>query len=73
MIWISLILQRGEKLLEIYIQNKTLGKSFTLNHFLKMNIPRRTIYDVLKKNDNNESLDHKSGARRKSQSTYFQN
>jgi transposase len=48
-----------------YSKNRSLGKSYTVNHFLKMNIARQTIYDIIKRVDSDISLVQKSCAGRR--------
>ena len=34
---------------EFFSENKSKGKIFTVNHFMAEKVPRRTIYDILKR------------------------
>jgi transposase len=48
-----------------YNENCSKGKLFTVNHFKNMKIPRRTIYDIIKRLEKNISLKRKVGSGRK--------
>ena len=48
-----------------YKENISEGKMFTVNHFSKMKIPKRTIYNIIKRVENNISLKRKLGSGRK--------
>jgi len=45
-----------------YEKNKHLGKAYTVTHFIKEDIPRRTIYKAIKRVDNSIDLNRKPGS-----------
>ena len=48
-----------------YSDNKNNGKIFTVNHFLPQNLPRSTIYDIIKRVEDEIAPDRKPGSGRK--------
>ena len=53
---------------EFYEKHRELGKAFTVKHFMAMNVPRRTCYDLLKKIEcfGKKPGERKAGSGRKS-------
>ena len=49
---------------EFYKIHWNKGKTYTVNHFLAMNVPRRTIYAVLRRCDEGVTLARKAGSGR---------
>lgn len=45
-----------------YENNKNKGKPFTVHHFMKMGISRSTIYSIIKRIDNQITLERKPGS-----------
>ena len=41
-----------ERVYNFYIENKSLGKRYTINHFKAENIPERTIYSIIERAEN---------------------
>jgi len=54
--------QRRSVIGQFYKVNKTLGKCFTVKNFLSMNIQKSTIYDIIKRVDNDLPLKRKTGS-----------
>ena len=50
---------------KFYSDNKNNGKIFTVNHFLAENVPRSTIYDIIKRVEDEIGPDRKPGLGRK--------
>jgi len=50
---------------KFYSDNKNNGKIFTVNHFLAENVPRSTIYDIIKRVEDEIGPDRKPGSGRK--------
>ena len=48
-----------------YIENHSRGPSFTVKHFKKEKVPQSTIYSIIRRVDNNISLERQAGLRRK--------
>lgn len=48
-----------------YKQNINSGKKFTVDHFKKMGIAKSTIYDIIKRSENNLPMNRKIGCGRK--------
>jgi hypothetical protein len=48
-----------------YAKNKNKGKSFTVIHFSDQKVPKSTIYDIISRVDNEESLERCHGSGRK--------
>ena len=40
-----------------YNENKDKGKSYTVHHFRRMNVPKRTIYRIIKRVENHSHID----------------
>ena len=47
-----------------YNENKDKGKSYTVHHFRRMNVPKRTIYRIIKRVEKDIPLTHRPGAGR---------
>lgn len=47
--------ERRAIIAEFYVKNHHLKKSFTVNHFYAMNVPKRTIYDICQRVDSSKS------------------
>ena len=41
-----------ERVYNFYIENKSLGKRYTINHFKAENFPERTIYSIIERAEN---------------------
>lgn len=50
---------------KFYMQHKDKWKKFTVDHFKPENIPARTIYNIIKRVDQNVSFERKPGQGRK--------
>ena len=47
-----------------YIDNKSMGKKFTVNHFLAEKIPQSTIYDIIQRAENETGYERAPGSGR---------
>ena len=56
--------ERRKRVYEFYIENITLGKSYTVKHFLAEKIPKRTIYDIIQLAENDFGYERKNGSGR---------
>lgn len=57
--------QRRAVVAEFYTKHKHLKKSFTVNHFYAMGVPKRTIYDICQRVDSGKTITRKSGSGRR--------
>ena len=44
--------QRRKRIYEFYLANRSQGKRFMLDHFKVENVPKRTIYDIIQRAEN---------------------
>ena len=47
---------------EFYLENNIFGKTYIIKHFQAENIPRRTIYDIIKCAENKFGHERKAGS-----------
>ena len=55
---------RRKRVYKFYLANSLEGKSFTYNHFKAEKIPKRTIYDIIKRAENHSGYQRVSGSGR---------
>ena len=49
---------------EFYMENLNLGKSYTVKHYLAEKIPKSTIYDIIRRAENDFVYKRKTGSGR---------
>jgi len=52
------------RIYKFYIENRCEGKSFTVNHFRAENIPRQTIYNIIKRAESDSGHERVQGSGR---------
>lgn len=57
--------QLRKRIYEFYLANRSSGKMFTVDHFNAEKIPKRTIYDIIKRAENDSGHERVKGSGRK--------
>ncbi len=58
---------RRKRIYEFYLANRLKGKPFTLAHFRAERVPRQTIYDIIKRAENDSGHQRARGSGRKAE------
>jgi transposase len=56
---------RRERVYKFYLENKIKGKKFTVDHFVKEKISKRTIYSIIERAEKSVDLKRRPGSGRK--------